>query len=41
MVESIGKPCECIFNFEKHYIQQALDKLIESSEEELEKLKKI
>ncbi len=37
--DSIGKPCECIFRFEKHYILLALENLIEKSKAKLEETK--
>ena len=39
MPDSIGKPCECIYEFEKHYFILGLDKLIEDSEQKLKRTK--
>lgn len=40
MEESIGKGCSCIYPFEKHYLELALDKVIQSQEEELQNYKR-
>ncbi len=39
MVEPIGNPCDCIYEFDRHYILLALDKLIMDTEKELNQTK--
>jgi len=40
MAEVIGKGCTCIYPFEKHYVNLALEKLIKENKEELSKIEK-
>jgi hypothetical protein len=41
MQESVGKNCECIYAFEKHYIALALDDWITRQKEEVAKNKRL
>ena len=37
-MEKVGTGCECIFRFEKHYIDLALEAIIESKKKELKSM---